>query len=140
MEGRRERNIRLTGPRNDDELEQTGQFSGLAPFGQMSDIVCSEQVKDLGVWKSAAIIARGIDGVRDAAALDFLLVDFSQGFAGERQSQEAQAFVGRGGLAVRFERGLGSRNEEEPRQVEFFAGSLSDEQVTHVNRVKRTAE
>ena len=43
-------------------------------------------------------------------------------FAGESQSQKTQAFIGIGGLAVRFERGLGSRNEEEPRQLEFFAG------------------
>jgi hypothetical protein len=106
----------------------------------MGDIVRADQVKDLGILKSAVIIARRIDGVRNAAALDFLFVDFAPVFADESQAQKAQAFVGSGGLAVRFERGLGSGNEEEPRQVEFFASGLGDEQMAHVNRVKRAAK
>ena len=93
-------------------------------------MIGANQIKQFRLRKPAGVIAHGVDGVGNAAALDFLFIDFAPAFSGQRQAQQAQPFVCRGRFVARFERGLRRRNKEKASQRQFFIGGLGDQQVT----------
>ena len=86
------------------------------------------------------VITNRFDGVRRAAAADFLLVNFAPGLSSQGEPKEANAFRGRRGLPVRFERRLRRGNEEQPGEAQFLPSSLRYEQVPKMDRIKRTTE
>ena len=103
-------------------------------------MIGADEIEQFRAGEPARVIAEGINRLGDAAAMQFLLINFTPRFSRERQPQEAQT-VGRGGRgAARLEWGLGGGNEEEPIQAQFLAGGLRHEQVPEMDRIKRTAE
>ena len=119
---------------------QLRQFAGFAPFIELGRVVRADQIKQFRLRKSSRVIAHGVDGVGNAAAPDFLLVNFAIRFARQRQPEQVQPDGGRRGLVVRLERRLRRRNEKQPVQAQFLARRLRDQQMAEVDRVKRTAK
>lgn len=103
-------------------------------------MVRADEVKQFCARKTPGIVARGVNGVGNAAALEFLSVDFVMSFAGERQPKQAQPFRRRRGCRVRLERRLRGGDKEKPVEPGFLAGRLRHEQVTQMDRIERTAE
>ena len=97
-----------------DELDKPGQFIRIAPLGQLRHVVRANEVKQPRARKTSDVIAKGIDRVGNTAALDFQVVDFAIGLAGQRQSQQTQSLFRRRERQARFERGLRCGNEKEP--------------------------
>jgi len=96
-----------------DEFDEPGQFIRIAPLGQLRHVVCAHEIKQLRAGKTSDVIAKGIDRVGNTAALDFQVVDFAIGLAGQRQSQQTQSLFRRREWQARFERRLRGGNEEQ---------------------------
>ena len=79
----------LSGAWDDHEFNQTGQLIGQAPFWQLRDVVCANQIKQLRLRKSGSVIADSVNGVGNTAAFDFLLIDFVAALSGQREPEEA---------------------------------------------------
>ena len=138
--GRREIRRRFARPRNLNKLGQPRQFRRLAPLRQVLQMVGADEVKQFRRRKSFRVIAQCVNGVGNAAAPDFLFVNFIIRPARERQPEQLQADGGGRGFAVRLERRLRRRDEKQPVESEFLNRRLRDQQVAEVNRIKRAAK
>ena len=89
--------------------------------------------------EAPGVIAEGIHGIRDASAADFLVINFTLGFARKREAQQLQSVCSGRQVGIQFEGRLGDGNEKKPVQAEFFVSRLRDEQMAEMNRIERTA-
>ena len=110
---RGQRRGRLARPQKHDEFDEPRQRVGIAPLGQLRNVVRADEIKQRRAGKTPDIIANGIDRVGHTAALDFLLVDFKMRLAGQRQSHQTQSLFCRRERQARFERRLRGGNEEQ---------------------------
>jgi len=125
---------------NHHELRQLCQLVWFAPLAQFGHVVRADEIEQFHSRKSLRIITKRVNGVGNAAAPDFLLVNFAIRPARERQAQQLQSRVCGRGLAFRFERRLRSRDEIQSVQPQFFNRRLRHQQVAQVDRVERTAK
>ena len=103
-------------------------------------VVRADEIKQFRSRKSFRVIAQRVNGVGNAAAPDFLFVNFAIRPARQREPEQLQS-GGRGrGLVVRLERRLRRRNEKQAVQPKFLNRRLRDQQMAEVNRVKRAAK
>ena len=65
------------GSRNRHKFRQPRQFVGFAPFVEFGRVVRADEIKQFRLRKSFRVIAQGFDGVGNAAAPDFLVVNFT---------------------------------------------------------------
>src|SRR5262249_29928881 len=111
-----------------------------APLRQRRHMIGADEIEELRAGKTPGVIADGFHRIGNSATPDFLFVELTRRLARERESQQTQAFGCGRGAVVRFERRLRGGNEEQPRQLQFLARRLSDEQMSEMNRVERSAE
>ena len=83
--------VREAGPGDGEEFNEAGEFGGVAPGTERGDVVGANEPVELGAGKAAGVIADGVDGVGDAAAANFLVVDFAAGLAGEGEAEASPA-------------------------------------------------
>lgn len=130
---------RLAGTRDDEKSDQAAEFGGVFPLGQKRDMVSADEPEEFGGGVELAEVADGVDGVGDAAAVDFEGVDLGPCFAGEGEAEEGGADGACGGFAIRLEGGLRGGDEDDAVEFGFFEGGLGNEEVRQVNWVERTA-
>ena len=111
---RRQRRGRLARPGKNDEFDEPRQFIRVAPLGQEWHVVRAVVLSHRRAGKTLRVTANGVDGVGHTPAFDFLVVDFTIGMAGQRQSQQTQSLFRGRERQVRFERGLRGGDEKEP--------------------------
>ncbi len=133
---RRQRSRYFARPRDDYELNQACELFGIAPLWKCRDMVSADEVKQFTVGETRFVITHGIDSERDAAPMDFLIVDFVIGFADEGEAEHAQANFGWCGLTRGLEGRLRRENEEQPVQLKFFTRGLRHEQMPKMNWIE----
>jgi hypothetical protein len=114
----------LAGPGNDYEFHETSQLLRLAPFGELSDMVGSNQVKEFSARETADVVANCFDSVRRPFALEFLFIDFAPVLSDQGKTQQLQAKGCGRRLLVWLKGGLGRQNEIEARQIELLSRGL----------------
>jgi hypothetical protein len=135
-----QRGFRLAGARDYDETGQLREFFGVTPLRQQGGVIGAGEIEERGVGESAGVIAHGENGVGDASAADFLVIDSAQGLAGQCEAEQAQSLFGRSEFGFRLEGGLGGGDEEQAVQIKFFTRRLGDEEMAEVDRVEGAAE
>lgn len=130
----------MAGAGDHRKFGQSGQVRGVAPFGQLSDMISPYEVEQGGEWKPGDIVSNGVDSVGGAFAAQLLVVDVESGTTCERESQKAEPTGCGGGAAAGFERRLSGWDEDDSVEFQFLLGGLSHEQVAVVNRIKGPAE
>lgn len=130
----------LARTRNDQKLNQPSEFSSVPPFGQLRDVVATNQVEKLGARKAIQVNPNRINCVGNTSTPDFLIIQLAPGFPSQRKAQQTQSRFRGGGWLGRFKGRLGSGDEEQPFQRQFLARGLGHEQVAEVHRVKGAAK
>ena len=70
----------LSRPGHNDKPGQLGQALGLAPLWKGGDVVGTDEIVQLGLGIAVRVFVQGVDGVRDAGAIQFLRVEFAPVF------------------------------------------------------------
>jgi len=110
-----------------------------ASVGPMHEVLSQRNADNQRLVADLAMRVIGahcVDAERNAAALDFLFVDFVIGFSGKRDTEHSQARHGRRRFVFRFEWRLRGGNEEQAIEREFFTRGLRHEQMPKVNWIK----
>ena len=70
----------LSRPGHNDKPGQLGQALGLAPLWEGGDVVGTDELVQLGLGIAVREFVQGVNGVRDAGAIQFLRVEFAPVF------------------------------------------------------------
>src|SRR5690242_13411804 len=69
--------LRLSRSRNHDELNRPAQLCRIPPFGKLTHMITTDQIKQAAFRETLLVIANCIDGVGDASSLQFLKIDLA---------------------------------------------------------------
>lgn len=131
---------RLAGPGHGCKFKKRRQLIGLAPFVEFRHVIRADEIEPFHVRILFRVMPRRIDGVRDAAATQFLFVNFILRQAAQRKSKPSQTKFGRRGFIILFKGRSRGRNEKKPVQSQFLDGRLRDKQMAEMNGIERATE
>lgn len=121
------------------EDDEAGDFQEVvvpAPFGQVGDVVLSDEVKEFVGGKAGAPGFQGINGKAGAGAVKLGVVALEAGFARDGGLDHGEADGGWRGLTMGFERRNGGGNEHDAIERQLLQCLARQEQMAVVNGIE----
>src|SRR5919202_6969213 len=131
---------RMAGARYDPEAAELEEAVNRMPARQITQNVGTGDKNPLCMGACFAHRRQRLDRKGRTTAADLQVADIKGRIVRDRQTDHGEPILGGGNMLPRFQRLLGRRHKEDPRDVELPADLLGHGQMAEMDRVEGTAQ
>ena len=129
----------MAGPRDDNELRQTGKFRCVLPFMQPRQLVATDDPEELAPGQALPEISQGLDRVAEPALAQFVIGNLELRLRIDGEPQHRQPVTRRRHPVVRLAGNVRRRHEDDPVQPMPLPGGACRAQVSGVHGIEASA-